>query len=164
MTKEEKPVFFKAILIVLFIILINLGVFFYFFGSGFSTGLTGMSIKKVINDAYTGLSKNSKIFLISQWSLLILFLIFAFVRDKLVVSKGRKVLKSDLKSLGKSKTDLDSLYSVLQKKKQLKILSISKAFKVKKSIAMKWCETLEEGNLAVIDYPTLGGPVLKLKK
>jgi len=79
--------------------------------------------------------------------------------------RGRKEVKSiDLtKNSKNSKTDLDTLYKVLLNKKQIRISSVSKLFNIEKDIAMDWAKILESGDIAIIDYPLIGGPIIKLK-
>jgi len=165
MIKEEKPVFSKIFLIVGFIFLVNIGVLFYK-TRGISGGVTGMSIKDVIPQAYNGFSTFSKVFLIVQWAFLILILLFAFAKDKKVKNRKEKEEVKDVdinKIKTKRGTDLDALYTLLQNKKQLNISTIAKIFKVNKKVSMEWCKTLELGNLVDIYYPQRGEPRVKIK-
>ena len=161
MTKEEKPFLVKAVIIVACIFIANIFVFLYKYSNSFEKGLTGLSIKDVASNVYTGLSLGSKIFLIIGWTFLFFILIFILIRDRGLVSK--EVSKIDLKKVSAgSKTDLDTLYKILQDKKQLSIITISKLFNINEEIAMNWCQTLEEANLAVVDYPGMGKPIIRL--
>ena len=92
-------------------------------------------------------------------------LLYAAFRDK-GVSEDKKELKSiNLDQVSRSsETDLDVLYKLLKEKGKLRISTIAKAFKVDKDLAMEWGKTLEEGKLAIIDYPRFSGPVIKLVK
>ncbi|MCK5450080.1 hypothetical protein KAI32_04385, partial [Candidatus Pacearchaeota archaeon] len=66
------------------------------------------------------------------------------------------------KSHTKSMTDLDTLYEILKRKKEVDIEDIGKVFKVNPEIALEWSEILEDGDLAIIDYPRFGKPILRL--
>ena len=63
---------------------------------------------------------------------------------------------------GRSETDLDVLYRLLQEKKVLKLSAIYQIFKVGKDTALEWCTILEEANLVTIHYPTIGDPKVML--
>ena len=148
MTKEVKKIFHRILLIVIFIFLVNAGTFLYRYNT--NKGLTGFSIREAVSIAYTNLSPISKIFLIGQWFFLILALLIAFVKDKLPEEKLGYI---DLKKMSqKYGTDIDTLYNLLKDKKQLRISSITKIFNVDKEVALWWCKTLEDANLAYIDY------------
>lgn len=157
--KEQKTFFFKALIITAFILLANIGVFFYKFGSNF----TGYSVSEGILKSYNEISKTSKILLIAQWMAVLIVLVFIFVSDMGVRRKEIIDIKSK-KIAEKSGTDLDTLYSVLQEKKKLRLSTIAKSFNVDEDIAMEWCKILESGNLAYIDYPGIGEPVIRLSK
>lgn len=158
--KEGKSAFFKAIIVAGFILLANIGFFAYIYKNNF----TGFSISSILDGfvkTSSGISQVSKIFFISQWVLILVILISVFVYDHIGKTKEIVEIKSKRVS-GKFSTDLDTLYSILQDKKKLKISTISKAFNVSEEVAMDWCKILESGNLAVIDYPGVGQPVIKL--
>ena len=162
MAKEAKPIFLKVILIAAVILLTNLAFLFYFYG-GLSGGMTGFSIMGSFSKVYIEMPQSSKIFIILEWSVLILILIGAFIRD--ISVKRKDISGINLEDMGgKTGTDLDKLYSILQDKNQLRISTIARAFRVNKETAMEWCKILESGNLASIDYPGVGEPVVKLNK
>ena len=161
MIKEENPIFRKVVLIVCIIFLANVGMLIYTFKSS-STSFTGFSIGENISKTYASIPFSSKISLLIQWLLLLFVLIFAYIKDKGVKSRKQELSGINLQKVAGKGTDLDTLYALLQKKKQLRISTISKIFKINKDIAMDWCKTLESGNLAVIDYPGLGEPVVNL--
>ena len=164
---ETKPHFlFARIVVIMSIMLfINLASFLVQ-GGVFNEGLTGFSVKDSLSSTFNRtveMSPIMKIFLISQWALLLLILAYSAFKDKNLLNQKKDEKELHIqKNLSKNKTDLDVLYEVLQKKKKLKISAISKAFKVSKEIAMEWCKILESGNLAEIDYPGFGQPVIKL--
>jgi hypothetical protein len=156
MTKEEKPVFFKAIAIVGVILIANVGILLYKYGN--FNNFTGFSIYDNFSKIYLNIGWNTKMFLIAQWTVLFLALLIILVRD---IKLGGRTEEIKIENKG---TDLDALYNTLKEKKQLKISSIAKVFKVDKEIALEWGKTLEAGNLASVEYPGIGGPVLKIKE
>ena len=162
---KHKPLFPKIIVIIIISLIINLSAFI-FQGGIFDKGLTGFSIKETLSSTFKrtmDMSPIMKIFLISQWVLLFIILMYSAFKDKNVLNQKKDEKELHIqKNLSKNKTDLDILYEVLQKKKKLKISAISKAFKIEKDIALEWCKILESGNLAEIDYPGLGQPVIKI--
>ncbi|MFH0808397.1 MAG: hypothetical protein V1888_02165 [archaeon] len=62
----------------------------------------------------------------------------------------------------KSLTDLDTLYEILKERKSIGIADIEKLFNVNSEVALGWAKILENGDLAIIDYPSFGKPVLML--
>jgi len=56
----------------------------------------------------------------------------------------------------KSSTALDTLYDLLQEKKELKIEDISKRFNVSEEVVTNWGKVLEAGDLAIINHPRIG--------
>jgi len=162
MAKEEKQIFSKVVVIIGIILLINMGLFFYR-GKSPSGGLTGLSVKEMVTEVYKTTPFTLKIFLGAQWILLILLLIFAFREDRKVKSRKKELEGIDLKKMTpKQGTDLDTLYNILKNKKQLRISTISKVFNINDKIAIEWCKILESGNLAILDYPGIGEPIVKL--
>lgn len=158
--KEEKPVFLKVFTLVVFLFLVSVGVSLYSYSK--SSEFVGYSVLENVNKIYTRIPIQNKIFLAAQWIFFILVLIVTFVRDRRVKNRAGDVREIDISKIsGKSVTDLDTLYNVLQEKKRLKVSSISKLFKVSKEIALDWCKTLESGNLVEIEYPSMGEPVVK---
>lgn len=123
---------------------------------------TGFSIKS-FGDSINLLSLKSRLFLMFQ-----LFMIFGIV-SFLGISK--KLTKNDSfvdieikieKIKDKNKTDLDTLYDLIRQRKELKISIIAKSFHISKEIALDWAKILESGDLASIEYPAFGEPVLKV--
>ena len=47
------------------------------------------------------------------------------------------------------------------REKEISIRDIGEIFKIKSDIALDWSKILEKGNLAIIDYPRFGRPVLR---
>ncbi len=167
MVKEEKPVFFRVFLIVFFLFLVSTGLYAYRFGVrfSFSNGLTGNSIKDVIINAKNSLSPLSKGLIIAEWILLLLALFIVYFKDKGVKNKKNELVGIDFEKIQKhATTDIDTLYEILKQTKKIKISTIEKKFKISKDLAMEWAGILESSNLAMIDYPGFGEPVLTLKE
>ncbi|NPE26914.1 hypothetical protein HNV12_02840 [Methanococcoides sp. SA1] len=80
------------------------------------------------------------------------------IRKKKTISKYNFIKGK----LGKSRTDLDTLYEILKQKKTIDIIDIEKTFNVDSDVAFEWAKILENGNLAIIDYPRFRKPTLKL--
>jgi len=115
MAKEDKPLFLKALLLVVIILLLNTGAFSLLYKDNFSTGFSGRAVKQVATNAYQNTSKLSKIFLLSQWGLLLAFLVTAFVRDRVVAKSSKKLTNVKVTKSTPSKTDLDTLYEYSKK-------------------------------------------------
>jgi len=118
-------------------------------------------------DEAQGLSKFSPISLgmiIAEWAILIIIMVKGRVH-RISMSAGEigKIISHNKSTSSVSKTDLDILYEALKEKKEISLPEIARAFKVEKSIAMDWAKTLEDSNLATIEYSRMGEASLKLK-
>jgi len=168
-TKEEKPIFFRVFGIVVVIMLVNLGGFLYsnldLFGwnNGDGNRVTGFSIKEFIMNPGSGIDFMPKIFFVLQWFVLGLLLVFVSLKDS-KVRLNAKVLKGVKINPSKQHTDLDKLYDLLIERKQLRMIDVSRLFKVSKDVVLEWFKILESGDLAIIDYPMFGGPVIKVEE
>lgn len=162
MAKEEKPIFLKALLVVIVLLLIEIGFFFYKYSPNKS--FTGFSVREMIFGTYTQVPLASKLFLVAEWIIFASILLFVYLRDRGIGSRSDELEGIDLSKLTeKWGTDIDTLYNLLKTKKQIRIMAVSKLFNVNKDVAISWCKTLESGNLAVIEYPQ-GGPVIKINE
>ncbi|MFA5174460.1 MAG: hypothetical protein WC438_04740 [Candidatus Pacearchaeota archaeon] len=162
MAKEEKILFFRVFFVISLIFLLNLVSYVYKYGD-IKGGFTGFSVKSTVYNAYSGLPYISKMFLIVQWTILILLLLSVAFKDNRLKNQDKEVLSLNLKrKSGANKTDLDTLYEVLKDKKKLRVSTIAKAFNVDPEIALEWGKILESGSLAIIDYPGFGEPVIKI--
>ena len=81
-------------------------------------------------------------------------------------SKGRLSKKDYLTNTQnrRSRTDLDILYEMLKKKKEIKMESVEQTFHITPEIALEWFKVLENGELADIEYPRFGKPMLMLSE
>ncbi len=85
------------------------------------------------------------------------------IKFKKKETEAIRAIKSSLREKNEFKTDLDRLYNLLQQKKEIRISEIATGFNISKKQAEEWCRILEENELAVLHYPTIGEPVLKCK-
>lgn len=164
--KEEKPIFFKVLAIVLVIAVMNVGFLAYWNGNA-SQKLTGFSINENINilQNFNSFSTYAKIFMVCQWVLLLSILLYAVTRDKRIQLTKSEAMDFHIQTNpDKNKTDLDTLYELLQNKKELSISAISKLFDVDKDIALEWCKILESGELVSISYPAFSEPVVRINE
>jgi len=165
-TNEVKLIFPRVFLIALFIFSLNVGFIIYQNKEAIdfsNKSITGNAINLINSKNLQGISRTAKIFFIAQWSIIILMLLTAKVKDRTTKVESKEIKEIHIKN-NKQKTDLDLLYNLLLKKTQIKISVISKAFNIKKEIAMEWCKILESGDLAIIDYPMFGGPIIRINK
>ena len=161
MIERHKSGISKFFLIAIFILIGEIGVMIY---PSVPRTLTGFSVKTTTINIYTSIAPISRIMLIAQWFLIMPLIIFLFIKKSRAKEK-KELVGIDIKQIIKnSKTDLDALYTVLKIKKQLRISSISKLFEIEKELATEWARILELGDLATIDYPGIGEPIVILKK
>lgn len=164
MTKEDIILFPRVLLIAVMAFFLNIINLMYKLKKQ-SSSLTGFSVVTKVGEMYSSLPTTSKFVLFLQLGVFILILLYAAFNDRGILQDKKELDKINLKENSKpSETDLDVLYKLLKEKNKLRISTITKAFKIDKALAMEWGKTLEEGGLAVIDYPRFSGPVLKLQK
>jgi hypothetical protein len=164
--KGDKQIFFRVFGIVIVILLINLGGFLYsdfLVRNGGNRGFTGFSISELVSNPGSKVDLVPKVFFVAQWSILALLLIFTALKDS-KVRMNSKVLKNVKINPSKQHTDLDKFYDLLLDKKQLRAVDVSRLFNVNKDIVLDWFKILESGDLAIIDYPMFGGPVIKIEE
>ncbi len=172
--KNQKRLFKISLSLLLLILIIHNVFHFSFFGTGISgfyeKGISGFSIGKLsigeeIKTKYRSVSPLSITILLAEWSLLILAVFFAFLRNRVELKKEIAAIKSpgDYKKTNKS-TDLDALYNLLKEKKHLRLSSIAEKFKIEKELALEWAKTLESASLVYIDYPRFGDPEIYLEE
>ena len=63
---------------------------------------------------------------------------------------------------GKASTSLDALYNLLLERKIMKVEDIASHFNVSKELVIEWGKILEAGELATINNPRIGKPVIKI--
>ena len=164
MIKEDKFLFPRVLLVVLVAFFLNIINLVYKFEKQ-GPSLTGYSVISKVGEVYSSLPTTSKLVLFLQLGIFILILLYAAFKDRGVLQDKKEIDEINLKETTKQPgTDLDTLYNLLKEKDNLRISTIRKIFKIDKDLAMEWGKTLEEGGLAVIDYPRFSGPILKIKK
>jgi hypothetical protein len=174
MEKEEikKGIYRSFLILIVFAIIFH--SYYFIYGASLpnvNTNISGNSISEDLLNNISSLNNKEKLIIILEWSIILSILFIIIIKKahaKLAMSKELSNVKkithsSELKS-SRSKTDIDLLYDLLIEKKRLKLQLIIKRFGVNKDIVMHWYEILEEGNLANIEYPTIGDPELVLKE
>jgi len=162
--KEEKPIFLRVFGIAVLILLVNLGSFLYsdfLLKNGSNKGLTGFSISEFVMNPISFVDLVPKFFFVLQWIVLGFLLIFVAIKDS-KLKLNSQTLKDVKINPSKQHTDLDKLYDLLIEKKQIRAVDVSRLFNVNKEIVLEWFKILESGDLAIIDYPMFGGPVIKI--
>jgi hypothetical protein len=146
---------------------------FVAFGTGlqnfYGKGISGLVVKNIdlgqeVRSRYSAYAPISKIFLIGEWSLILGLIIFGMFRSRLTIKRyviPEKMRKNTDKS--KIKTDLDVLYSMLQEKGSISLSAVSSMFNIDKETATEWCNILESGDLAELNYPKFGDPEIRIK-
>lgn len=162
--KKRKPIFLKVLSIALAVVLFNIGYFAYITVNT-PQKIVGFSIKENVFQSYNSLTFPIRIFMISQWVLLLFILFYAAFRDRKIQRINNENIDLHIKrNPDKNKTDLDTLYEILKDKKELPISAVSKSFNVNKDIAMEWCKILESGELVSISYPGFSEPFVRINE
>lgn len=159
----KKDVILLAIMVGLFLIAASWPYLSYKIDNP-TSGITGNSISEAAKTFYDMSSVSNRILILLQIFLFIIviaFVSFIFRRSKkrVILSKKDYIAKDGNR---RSRTDLDILYGILKIKKAINIDDIARTFKVSPEIALGWSKVLETGDLAEIDYPRFGNPVLKI--
>ena len=159
MAKRTEPILFKAFLFLALFLLAEAGTLMFLNNPG---SITGHSIGD-LSDVYSKFYPNSKNFLIVQWSIIAVLIVFVYLKNSKIHRRNRKVSKIDVDSAIKgSKTNLDALYVILKKEKSLDLKTVANLFEIEIDLAMEWARVLESGDLVTIDYPGIGSPMIKL--
>lgn len=133
------------------------------FSFSVSNSITGNSIKESISNFYETSSATHRAILLLQVFLFIIILIASFFVFRSFKHK-KKISKKDFfpeETNKRARTDLDILYEMLKKKDKVGLDEIELAFGVSYEVAMGWAKILENGDLAEVDYPRFGKPILK---
>ena len=138
----------------------NLSVFYY----KIKPTMSGMAISD-FKEAFLKFDFSLIVFMI-QWILVLLIIAVAYTKflkhsheDKIKVDYGS--IKQRTK---KGMTDIDLLYSLIKQKKNIKINTIAKVFKIDKDKALEWGKMLESQDLVTIEYPTFSDPEIEIKE
>lgn len=138
---------------------------------GFEGGISGLSVKNIsATEEPNKVQEKSSIFstiaVIAEWVFVIfMFLIMTAKRKVLVRQEAAEVKakKDSIISAG-NKTDIDKLYEILKEKKKVGILAVAQAFNIDKELVLEWGQTLEDGGLAIVEYPRIGEPQIVLNE
>ena len=147
----------------LFVLFVTSFLGLYLYDDDFRTVASGNAIKDKIIGVYESSSVENKFLILFQFfvGIVAIALIIFVIKS---IQKKRMFMKKDLEkyNTGKSRTDLDVLYDILKDKKAVDLSDIENVFKVDSEIAFGWAKILENGDLAIIDYPRFGKPILRL--
>ena len=161
MEKREKSLFLKTCLAIFSVLLVEAVAFSLLYGPRNPVGYSVADLTRI----YSELNPGSKIFLLVQWLLIIVILAAVFVKSRGSLKSGKEEKKINLEAIKRnSKTSLDAMYEVLKMKKEVSVRMIASMFKISEDLAMDWARILESGDLIVIEYPAIGGPVAVLKE
>lgn len=162
MAIKEMKVVFIGVMAVLLLVVAN-GIYLFYQTEDFASVVSGNSIKEIANGFYETGSLNHRIFILLQFLVVVVVVVVVFIIVRKFKSKTH-LSKSDFIGKGgvKYKTDLDTLYEILKRKGEIAVDDIGKVFGVSSEIALEWSRVLENGDLAIIDYPRFGKPVLRL--
>lgn len=136
---------------------------FYFYEDDFINVVSGNLVREKLVDFYESSSANDKILVSIQFisGILVIFGILLVIKK---FRKGRRFSKEGFarKNVGRSRTDLDTLYEILKRKKEVRMSDVERTFEIDSDVAFGWAKILENGDLAIIDYPRFGKPILRL--
>jgi len=154
------------ITIIIFILIFStVNLFLFSNKNSFSySSISGKFIKEPIN-LPEGITI-SKIAFAIQWVILLIILIFAYVRFRKHQKEEKiRINLSEIKrKKSRSETELDILYNLLKEKKKLRIKTIARVFKIPKEKALDWGKILENSELVKIEYPAFSDPEVKLNE
>ncbi|OIO81103.1 hypothetical protein AUJ84_01705 [Candidatus Pacearchaeota archaeon CG1_02_32_132] len=180
MEKRGKVTISGAILALLMIItIIHLTAHFMLYGTGIKgfgeAGVSGLSIGPIdiegnaiqdFNINNIGSSTISKYIIAGEWITFILVLLYVLIKGKIKLDKEIKTENVSqtrkVRAHSGTETDIDLLYELIKEKKELRLEFIAKTFGVTEGVALEWCKILEEGDLAILKYPTVGSPKLTI--
>ncbi len=162
MVTKEMKVIIVGVLMAMFLVVAN-GTYLFYQVEDFTSVVSGNSVKEIVGGFYETSSMNHRVVILFQFLLLIVVIIVVFMivkklRSKTNLSKSDFVKNTNMKS----RTDLDVLHEMLKREKQITIDNVEKVFKIDFEVALEWFKILEDGDLAIIDYPRFGKPILKL--
>lgn len=151
-------------IIAVLLVLTGNGYYLYNKFGSYVADITAKSPFRVAEELFNLLPNKNKIYVLVQ--LLFLFVFFVLGLTKTVKHKNRPKLKKSAfnhkKFSNEAQTDLDILYNALVSKKEIPIPDICELFKINRDLALDWCKTLENADLAIVDYPNFNPPILRL--
>ncbi len=156
----------KFVIVIGSLLILSLAIFggYYFSDDGFAGKISGNTIKEKLVGIYESSSVSNKILILIQFVVGIIAAVMIFVIINKRLKKKKTFSRNDFveNKTKKSRTDLDMLYEILKKRKKIDIVDIESVFKVSPEVAFGWAKILENGDLAVIEYPRFGKPILIL--
>ena len=87
--------------------------------------------------------------------------VFRFLKEK-VIGLVTSTLEPQKRIGNRARTDIDKLYSLLKRKKSLKLGEIVDTFGINQEQALDWCKILENNELVTINYPTFAEPEIEI--
>ncbi len=108
--------------------------------------------------------KSSLYIIGAEWITLLSLIFLSVMRSHMAITAQNNQHIEILRKKGKSETDIDLLYQMLQKNKKIAVSKIAQVFKVDKSVIEEWGNVLENNDLAVVDYPRFGEIEIRLKE
>jgi len=137
---------------------------YYFSNDDFVGKISGNTIKEKLIGIYESSSTSNKVLILIQFVIGVIAAVLIFIIITKKFKRTATFSKNDFVGNGtkKSQTDLDMVYEILKKRKRIDIVDIEEVFKVSPEVAFGWAKILENGDLAVIEYPRFGKPILIL--
>jgi len=172
-----KTTVFRAFFIAITLIAV-LHTFFHLaiYGSGINgamqNGISGFVVSKEaisqnLNDTSSKVPGFSLMFIVGEWVFLFASLGLTIFKNTVDTKKERTFNVSGISKRVKNSvtsTDLDVLYELLKEKKKVKVSAVMNAFDIDEDMAMNWCKILESGDLATIEYTSVGEPIIEIKE
>jgi hypothetical protein len=161
-----KMVMKKFVIVIGSLLILSLAIFggYYFSDDDFVAKISGNTIKEKLVGIYESSSVSNKVLILIQFVVGIIAAVIIFIVINKRLKKKATFSRNDFveNKTKKSRTDLDMLYEILKKRKKIDIVDIESVFKVSPKVAFGWAKILENGDLAVIEYPRFGKPILIL--
>jgi hypothetical protein len=165
-----KKIVLRAFIVFFFMIALVHTVFhFSTFGLSLTNNnpivISGLAVNDPTNTILPEKSAISFSVLGIEWLILITLAIFAIVRQKMQaeIQKTHYNIKQIFRE-SQSKTDIDILYELLKNYGTIKVSAAAKLFNVENDKIIEWCNILEVGDLASLNYPQIGEPEIVFKK
>jgi len=154
-------VFLVFLMIVAFV---HLFAQFAFYGTGYEgfaeKGITGLAVDDTDSDGGLPISE---MILFLEWGLILLGVIFVYVKYNIDLKKelGRLSLVKEKKHFFGG-TQLDNFYGLLKEIKHFRLSNAAKVFDVNSEVIEDWAQSLETAKVAELAYPRIGGPEIRL--
>jgi len=134
---------------------------FTFWNNRNGAGMSGMAIGGGVGGSSVSLSL---IAFIGQWVLLLVVVIFGYLRFLRHRKEEEKKVDGFIipKLTSRAHTHIDLFYDLLEEKKELSTGTIAKAFNLTKEQALNWAKVLEEHGMVSIEYPAIADPEVRI--